>query len=841
MRIGVDLKPFFSGSRYRGIGMYARNLIQELLDKEQDSQFHFLNLYAPYDNLPELSSNSYLYEYYTGPVVTDVGEKQLFKDKKTLSIIEAEVKHFIETSKIEAMLFTSISEYGNLYKSCWFEGIFKVGILYDLIPMIFPEQCLSSNLFATDYRESIDFLKQMDLLLAISESAKDDAVRLLGIPEEKIEVIYAGIGEEFEKSLQSNGKKIKNKYKIKEDFILFAGGIDFKKNLNGLIEAYSKLDQSIRQNCQLVITGKMPQELSERFQQLANQYNIGGRVICTGYISTEDLVGLYNAAKVLAFPSLYEGFGLPVIEAMACGTPVITSNCSSLKEIAKDYATLVDPKSIKSITKGLQYVFDNYQKVQELAQQSIAYARSYTWENVAKKTMKAIETHITTHAIKPYEFIVTEELLNDVGDVFRKNKLLFQPEDMHCLAKVLLDLQEHNPGNRLDGKLQILYDVTVYCQWMKVGYTTGIARVSKELYSSLKKISWVTPVIVHSAETGFTCTKADMETYSDTHQLVKLSSKNVFFMPEFQIRGVQVPLEHPHVSELKKYGIPSYAVIYDILPIQYPQYFELKTSEKFNGYIHELMEEYTGILTDSQTVADEVRLLYEKEYTGISRTDFKIGYFHLGMNSFETVNTLAVSGILSRFLKNKKTYLMVGTIEPRKGHEQVLEAFEKLWDEGFEGNLCIIGHTGWKMQKFIEYIRQHKKYQKNLLFMEGATDGELVFAYKNSYALIQASAGEGFGLPLIEAGHYNLPIMCSDIPIFHEVAGQAVLYFDRDDITSIKKCIKKLEELTKNGMMPESRNICSLSWNQAAKKVFNMIGNNKDWYIKYNKQSGEKA
>ena len=282
MNIGIDLKPFFSGSKYRGIGMYSRELISEILKNGKDMKYHFLNLYGDYLGDPVINQQSFLHQYYTGPKILDVGEKQLFDNNLTEEIIEKSVKHFLEQSKIDIMLFTSPNEYGNLYNAEWFKNVHTVGILYDLIPMIFPEQCLFDPVYKANYEKSIEFIKNLDLLLAISESAKNDAIKLLGIDENKIVVIHAGINQEFGKLEKIEYKKIKEKYNISKPFILFAGGIDFKKNIEGLIEAYSLLPTNIKSRYQIIITGKMAEETRNHFIKVSEKYNCKSEIRVSG-------------------------------------------------------------------------------------------------------------------------------------------------------------------------------------------------------------------------------------------------------------------------------------------------------------------------------------------------------------------------------------------------------------------------------------------------------------------------------------------------------------------------------------------------------------------------------
>ena len=839
MNIGIDLKPFFSGAKYRGIGMYSRELISEILKNGKDMKYHFLNLYGDYLGDPVINQHSFLYQYYTGPKILDVGERQLFDNDLTEEIIEKSVKHFLEQSKIDIMLFTSPNEYGNFYKAEWFKNVYTVGILYDLIPMIFPEQCLFDPVYKANYEKSIEFIKNLDLLLAISESAKNDAVKLLGIDESKIVVIHAGINQEFRKLEKIEHKKIKEKYNISKPFILFAGGIDFKKNIEGLIEAYSLLPINIKNRYQFVITGKMAEETKNHFIKVSEKYNIKDDIVYTGYVSNEDLIQLYNITELLVFPSLYEGFGLPVLEAMACGTRVVTSNNSSLIEIAKNYATLVDASSPKKIMKGIKYVFDNPIKTLELAENSIEYAKSYTWEKVAYKTLDAIEKRISNrdNIQEKYEnLVVTEKLLDNITLLFAKNKIPFNQVEINGITESLILLQNNENSNIIEGNTRILYDMTVVHEWLKNNYSTGIGRVCKELFNSLKEKCVVLPVILSKDlknETQFEL--ISMENFEKTKEKITLMENDIFFMPEFQIRGVQISKEHPYANEFRQKGLSCYAVIYDILPLQFPEYFEEKTSQNFKKYIDELLNNYTGILTDSRAVADDVIEYYKKNHSNKLVDDLKIGYFHLGQDTFKEKKELTVGYELSKFMDDEENiYLMVGTIEPRKGHKLVYNTFKKMWKEGFEGKLCIIGHIGWKMEKFVEELKNPKEFRDKILFIEGASDSELAFAYKNSDALIQASVGEGFGLPLIEAGYYNLPIICSNIPVFHEVSDENAIFFDRNE-EGLQEKIMFFEKNIETNVIPESKNIKHLTWSEVADKVYNMIVKDKEWYVNIKK------
>ena len=829
MRLGIDLKPFSTGSKYRGIGMYARGLIREL-QQHEGWEFHFLDMYGCYDGDPELRGKSILHQYNMGPQIVDVGVRQLFRDECTKNLVKAATEHFLEQSQIDAMLFPSPHEYGGLYEAEWFCSIFKIGIVYDVIPLLFPEQCLFDITTKKDYERALRFLRGMDLLLANSQTTKKDIVRCLGIPEEKIVVIYAGIDECYKRLEKVAVKPLKEKYGISNPFIMFAGGIDFKKNIEDLIAAYARCGKSVIKRYQLVIVGKTAQNVADKYLAVARECGVGERVICAGFVPLEDLVALYNIAELLVFPSLYEGFGLPVIEAMACGTRVLTSNVSSMKELAEGHATLVDPESVKSIANGIQSVFARPIETLQLAESSIPYAKTFTWKAVAKRTVEAIEQHFVNKEKKPrYEFSVTESLVRNMARLYAEYGLPFDSESQNELADELLCIERHEAMPSFNGAARLLFDMTVVRGWLKNAYTTGIGRVSWELYKELKRKLPVIPVSVSKEQEQAVLQRIDLSDCSVLDERIAPRQGDIFFMPEIQLRGVQVAKDHPYAQALRVQGVKTAAVIYDILPLRFPQYFEKPTCAAFDPYVRELVWNYDSILADSRFVADDI-LAYCDEHNILLKANknIKFGWFHLGQNTFEGKCDKTVSIHIQRFFgEGQKTFAMIGTIEPRKGQDVVLTAFEKIWAQGSESRLCIVGNVGWNMGAFIGRLKQHAELGSRLAFFEAVNDAELKFIYEHIDCLIQASAGEGFGLPLIEAGNYGIPLLCSDIPVFHEVAGDNAVYFDRENQENVIRAISDFED----GIgVKDSSKIEKTSWKDAAEKVYGMLVEDRGWY-----------
>ena len=169
---------------------------------------------------------------------------------------------------------------------------------------------------------------------------------------------------------------------------------------------------------------------------------------------------------------------------------------------------------------------------------------------------------------------------------------------------------------------------------------------------------------------------------------------------------------------------------------------------------------------------------------------------------------------------------MVGTIEPRKGHKQVLDAFEQLWKDGIAVNLAIVGKQGWMMEGTNKKLKQHSELNKQLFWFEGISDEYLEKVYANSICLIAASEGEGFGLPLIEAAQYKMPILARDIPVFQEVAGQYADYFKGSESEVLAQKIKQWLEQYKQNKHLKSEKMPWMSWQQSATQLLTKLGIN---------------
>ncbi len=257
-------------------------------------------------------------------------------------------------------------------------------------------------------------------------------------------------------------------------------------------------------------------------------------------------------------------------------------------------------------------------------------------------------------------------------------------------------------------------------------------------------------------------------------------------------------------------------LIYDVFPVLYPQFVHKVNIDGFLEHLPSMLKWADGIVSISRSALDEVkrcgsqaesRLLYDYFYLG---ADFKDVAPEPG-----SVRT-DIKGIFD----GNETFLMVGTIEPRKNHRYVLEAFKRLWEHDNDIRLCIVGRIGWKCKDELNAIYSDPRYGRNLFMIHDATDGELNYCYSHAAAIVIASFAEGFGLPLVEALHFGKRVFASDIPVFREIGNGFPVYFSLDRPQDLEE---KIGAWKRNGSNSVNKPYKALSWDEAVSDLFAKI------------------
>ena len=263
--------------------------------------------------------------------------------------------------------------------------------IHDLIPYILPET-VGRGYLERFLRDMPLIVRNSKVILTVSEYSKRDIIKFFPfVNEEKIFVTPLAANKSYKPLNKINCiEYIKNKYSIDSPFILYIGGFSTRKNVKELIIAFNKIQKSLKKDYKLVLCGSIRDE-GVKLQNLCKELLIDDKIIFTGFVPDDELPLFYNAAEVFVYPSLYEGFGLPPLEAMSCATPVITSNLTSIPEVTNDCAILINPFDNDELASSILNLLNSKSLLQEYAEKGYNNSLNFTWQNTAINTLKAYE------------------------------------------------------------------------------------------------------------------------------------------------------------------------------------------------------------------------------------------------------------------------------------------------------------------------------------------------------------------------------------------------------------------------------------------------------------------
>lgn len=1235
MRVVIDLQGAQAENRNRGIGRYALSFTKAFIKNRGDIEVIVVlnglfgdSIDAIRDELHGLLPDSRIRVWAPSSNVSALTNDHRWRTQASERVREA----FIGELRPDLVLVTSL-----------FEGLVDdavtsiktlssapptAAIVYDLIPHINPETYLSSPAVRQWYETKLKQLRRADLVLAISNSSRSEVIDHLGfLPSQVVNISTAIDTDHFRPTLvDAQGAALKSRLGITREFVMYTGGIDPRKNIEGLISAYAKLSAPLRREHQLVIVCNIRPEDHSRLEGLATSNGLKKGDVCfTGFVSEEDLLALYNLCKLFVFPSLHEGFGLPALEAMACGKPVIASNTSSLPEVVGNAEALFDPYQLSSITTKMEAILGDDALRARLSSFAVEQARKFSWDRTATSAVQAIQKWVGEFGTQPksvrstkrprlayvsplppgrsgisdysaellpelaqyYEIdaIVAQESVTtfDAGVNYAIRSVAWFEEHAHrfdrviyhfgnstfhehmfrlldkipgtvvlhdfFLSGVVADIEIHQgqPGfwtralyqshgynavqeriNGLDSadavwkypcNLRVLqkaegiivhsnYSIRLAQEWYgecagrnwkeipllrtprfpdarkrvaardKLGFAENdfvvcsfgllgpsklnnrlldawleselsrdenchlvyVGQNNEGLYgeSLLKKINashcrnrikitgWAdadmfkayleiadaavqlrslsrgetsaavldclnygiativnangsmsdipdasivklpdsfedaalsealntlrndantreqvgaeAKRLIHTNHAPRACAALYRDAIEAFHEeashsiagvvsaIAELDKANFKFedsmalaqsidrsltppmsQPQLLIdiselvnrdakSGIQrvvrsileiwlttppagyrvepvyatddsagyryarhftlgflncpnhllqdeavvlrsgdrflgldlqpaiVPKQHQALADMKRRGVNVQFVVYDLLLKKLSHCFPEGAADALDRWL-EVVSQSDGVVCISKAVADEMGE-WVAEHRKPGKRPFDISWFHLGADISTPTQPGAHSAIpkpvLSQ-LQARPSFLMVGTVEPRKGHAQVLDAFELLWANQKDANLLIVGKQGWMVESLVQRLKNHPENGKRLFWFEGIDDDYLCSLYAQADALIAASLGEGFGLPLIEAAQYGLPLIVRDIPVFREVAGNHAFYFEGERPKDLCESLTTWLDLHRDAQHPQSNGMPWITWEQSAQQLFAAI------------------
>ena len=369
MKIGIDAR---AAKWYRGtgIGTYTYQLAKNV------SQIDKLNdylLFFPDENLTDFD------------VEENIDIKNITDNKKDNFWEEIDIPNLLSNTEIDIYLVPQNGIGLPVEKTCPF-----VITLHDVIPYRMQETV--GPQYLKIFKDQVpEIIKRCDAIITVSEFSKKDILDTFDFPKDKIFTTHLAAEDiYFPRNKLKCREFVSTHYNIKDKFILYVGGFSPRKNIKGLIQAYSMIKPSLEDSCKLVILGKKGRSYYE-YRDYAISLNLKEDVIFTGYVPVNELPVFYNAAEIFCYPSFYEGFGLPPIEAMACGTPTIASNTTSIPEILEDAAIYIDPHNPYDISEKLFHLLAHQDLRYSMYFKGLAQSNKYSWKKTSLQTIEVLK------------------------------------------------------------------------------------------------------------------------------------------------------------------------------------------------------------------------------------------------------------------------------------------------------------------------------------------------------------------------------------------------------------------------------------------------------------------
>lgn len=821
MRVVIDMQGAQTASRFRGIGRYTMGLVDGLVrNRGKHEIFLAVNgilsesIDAIRDAFADILPSENICVWYT-PSPVAYAELESIENRKIAVDIYSS---FILSLKPDVILSISMMEgYGDEF-FCDFSNLKGKALLscviHDFMPLKEPDKYLSAARRLW-YAERFAALSELDLFLTNSNFTYEETKKY--IPQVDAISISSGSNACFvRKPIADEERALLIDMGIQRPFILYVGGLDERKNVDGLFAAFSILPEDLRSRYQLVIPCGGQPFMLDAMKKKAAQAGLAEKSVhlCKG-ISDERLCTLYNACELFVFPSKDEGFGLPVLEAMYCGAPVIASNAASIPEIIGFEDAMFDPFNVTDIAKKIERALTDEGFRRRLVENGLIRSTLFSWDISAKKAWNAFEKLSIARDHNDWNQNSLETLCARLGTKEREKNYAIA----NCLARTFEGRE----------KPQLLVDIG---DLARLDAKTGIQRVVRSIITEwihnppngydVKLVYAVSEKNGYLYAHSYLCSNFNFDDGLRKDTPIDFGRKDVFIGIDLQAHIV--PFQMPFLRHMHRHGVKIFFVVHDILPISLPEYFSEGTVRCFPEWLKSIGE-FDGISAVSISVMNDIRKWMKKN--GPKRkSPLKYSWFHLGSdieNSIPTKNIPQTATVVLQAIVARPSFLMVSTVEPRKGHRQTLDAFEQLWSQGKNINLIIVGKLGWKMNDFAERLIRHSEYGKRLFWLQGISDEYLDQVYEASSAVFMASEGEGFDLAIVEGAYHKKPLILRDIPVFREIAGENAFYFSSLDGEDLAQALNDWLALYAEDKAPSSEGIRYLTWEESAKMLLSRL------------------
>lgn len=755
MRIIIDMQGAQSESRFRGIGRYALSFAQAVARNRGDLEIILILNGLLADSIEPMRTAFEGLLPQRNIVVWDapgpVARRRTGNEGRAAAAVllwehviaglQPDVVHL--TSLFEGFVDDSIVRLGDSNPS-WLKTV----TVYDFIPLHNAKQYLANNeVYERFYRQKLADLQRADEVFAISKSSAREVTDTLGIPSERVICTYGGVGEAFTREAKREASDVlsyRERWGIRSGFVLYVGGADERKNIPRLIEAYAGLSAELRTEHQLVLAGRMTEADIAQLTSAAYSVEFApDELVFTGYVSDDELANLYRECTLFVFPSWHEGFGLPVLEAMACGAPVIAARATSIPEIVGLDDALFDPFDVVGMTALIAQCLSDDEFRSRLIENAYARASEFSWDEAAHRAIRAWRGFAKENpAEKPHQNLrdwsslqcsygeLYRQLIGDLVDVARLNNKLD--------SSVLIDLAASlviNERSIFDyWRRRPLPETLVWRIEGPFDSTYSLALLNRELARALAGLGH--DVVLHSTEGPGDFTPAD--------QFLRLNPD----LSQWNGRSQEVSQARSDVTSRNLFPprVKDMACAMNALHAY---------GWEESGFPPEWVAEFNDSLQGITTMSEHVRKTLVDNGVAVP-----IAVSGVGVDHWERVNadlTYALPAGTRGF-----RFLHVSSCFPRKGADVLLAAYGRAFSIADDVTLIIktFPNPHNRVHRWLEEARgDNDQYPDVQIIEDELTDAELKALYEHCDALVAPSRAEGFGLPMAEAMLSGLPVI----------------------------------------------------------------------------------
>lgn len=612
------------------------------------------------------------------------------------------------------------------------------------------------------------------------------------------------------------------------DFVVCSFGVMGPIKLNDrLLRAWLASDCARAAGHHLVFVGEdAGGQYAEQIRRMIGEAASASGVRITGFTTAEEYRQYLSAADVaVQLRTLSRGeTSRAVLDCMAHGLPIVTNAHGALAELPGDCAVMLPEEFIDA---HLISAIDSLRADAALRAQLGVKARAYLREHHSPRlAAERYRAAIDGFTLSGREAVKARAVAALTG---LESTQSGKPEWLTAARALYRNIPWANPQR------QLLVDVS---ELVRKDVGTGIQRMVRSILRELIRTPpanyRIEPVWATEESRGYRYARAFTERFlgCTRHALrdAPLDHRPGDLFLGLDLQPHVVPRQAESYAEMRRNGVEICFIVYDLLPLVMPRHFAPGAAEIHGRWLSTVATFADRLICVSRAVADEVIQWLDASQKPRGRA-LQIGWVHLGAD-FDPAPREQVPSrpyAVPASFAAAPSFLMVGTIEPRKCHAQALDAFEKLWARGVDVGLVIVGRQGWMVEKLIARIRTHRERDRRLIWLEHVSDDDLEALYASCSCLLAASEGEGFGLPLIEAGRHGLPILARDIPVFREVAGPHARYFHAASADDLAGAVEAWLASFAAGTHEKSDRLPWLAWAESAERLKSLLLGN-GWY-----------